>query len=104
MPVPTSADTEAPGAPISGLMLCSLIDGPRDEVLAMLPTSGIAAAGEIETLTVWPAVSCALIAVDSDCWITSVGAKLSPPPNENETASPGATRPISTPMAPAFAA
>ena len=66
----------------------------------MLPTSGMPFAGEIDTLTVSPAFSRALIAFDSDCWITSVGAKLSPPPKEKLTASPGATRPISTPIAP----
>src|SRR4030095_13246189 len=102
--VPTSADTEPPGAPISGLMLCPLIDGPRDELLAMLPTSGIAAAGENETLTTCPPVSCVLMLVDSNGWITSVGAKWVPPPNENEMASPGATSPIRTPMAPAATA
>ena len=49
----------------------------------MLPTSGIALAGEIETLTACPPVSCVLIALDSDCWITSVGANWVPPPKEN---------------------
>jgi hypothetical protein len=48
-------------------MLCPSIDGPRDDVLAVLPTSGIPLAGEIETLTVWPPVSCVLILFDSTC-------------------------------------
>jgi hypothetical protein len=44
-----------------------------------------------------------LIAFDSDCWMTSEGTKVSPPPNEKDTASPAATKPISTPVAPASA-
>ena len=31
VPVPTSAETDAPGAPISGLMRFRLLSGPRDE-------------------------------------------------------------------------
>src|SRR5882672_8231190 len=36
--------------------------------------------------------------------MTSVGTNVLPPPNENETASPAATSPMSTPTAPALAA
>jgi hypothetical protein len=66
VPVPTCADTDAPGAPISGLIVFSA-DGPREDVLAMLPTSGMPLAGEIEALTTSPAFSRALIALDSTC-------------------------------------
>src|SRR5687767_14596372 len=65
-PVPACADTDAPGAPISGLMVCRT-EGPREDVLAMLPTSGIPAVGEIVTLTASAAFSRALISLDSDC-------------------------------------
>ncbi len=41
VPEPATADTEAPGAPTSGLMSLYGEDGPRDEVLDMLPLSGI---------------------------------------------------------------
>ena len=57
-----------------------------------------------ETVTLTGASRFALIEVLSDCVMTSVGTKLSPPPSENETASPGAINPISTPIAPASAA
>ena len=80
------------------------IDGPREDEPTMLPTSGIETASETLTLTVWPAVSWALIAFDSDCWMTIVGTKVSPPPNEKLTGSPGATRPRRTAVAPALAA
>src|SRR5580704_12085202 len=39
-----------------------------------------------------------------DCVTTSVGTKSEPPPLMKETASPGATKPIRTPTAPARAA
>src|SRR5438132_11853830 len=68
----------------------------------MLPTSGTAVLGPYVTLT--PFASWLLIVFEVDCVITSVGTKVSPPPYENEPGSPGATSPIRTPIAPAFAA
>ena len=103
LPVPASADIDAPGAPISGLMCWLLIDGPRDELATMPPTSGNAAALEMDTLTT-PEARRALMAVDSDCWMTSEGLKFVPPPKENETASPPATSPMRTPVAPSLTA
>src|SRR6187431_3728589 len=46
--VPTSADTDAPGAPISGLTRFS-IEGPRDDDPTMTSTSGIVLAGSNRT-------------------------------------------------------
>ncbi len=38
-------------------------------------------------------------------WVMTIdGTNVSPPPREKDTASPGATSPISTAVAPAFAA
>ncbi len=79
-PVPASADSDAPGAPISGLMCCVLYAGPREELLAMLPIRLMALAGDIVTLTAWLALRRDLMLFDSTCWMTSVGAKSSPPP------------------------
>ncbi len=98
VPVPASADTEAPGAPMSGLMELELTLGPRADVVAMLPASETALALEMVTFT--GARMFALMLLESDCWITSVGAKCVPPPKLNETASPGAMRPMRTPVAP----
>ena len=67
--------------------------------------AGSAALALIETLTVstgsQPGLDCSS---PSDCWITSDGTKLVPPPYEKVTASPGATSAIRTPIAPALAA
>ena len=41
-PVATSADTDAPGAPMSGLIALKLYDGPRDDEPATPPISAIA--------------------------------------------------------------
>jgi len=50
VPVPAIAETEAPGAPISGLMrVVSSCCGPRDELPTMLPASGIPTAGSKRT-------------------------------------------------------
>src|SRR3954466_4673536 len=73
--------------------------GPRAEVLAMLPASGTLVPSLTVTLT--GAAMLALILFDVACVITSVGTKWVPPPLLNDTASPGATRPSSTPVAPA---
>src|SRR6267142_1456829 len=43
--LPATAETEAPGAPISGLMRFSRLLGPRDDDPTMWPTSGIPLAG-----------------------------------------------------------
>lgn len=68
-------------------MCCVLIAGPREEELAMLPASGMAAALDIETLTKSPAAKRALMRVAKACCITSAGANAVPPPKENDTAS-----------------
>ncbi len=62
MPEPTIADTDAPGAPISGLIDEKDILGPRAEVLAMLPTNAMPA---LDSVTFTGAL--ALIALLSDC-------------------------------------
>ena len=67
VPVPACAETDAPGAPISGLICWVLPAGPREDVLAMLPTSAMAEALENDTLTSSGAARRALIAADSDC-------------------------------------
>ena len=51
VPVPTSAETEAPGAPISGLRRFVFIDGPRDDELTIEPMSGTPSAGSILIVT-----------------------------------------------------
>ncbi len=63
MPLPATAQTDAPGAPISGLIVLAMVDGPRDDEPTMLPTSGMLTASETLTLTVAPPASCALMAV-----------------------------------------
>src|SRR4029077_7691509 len=45
VPEPAMAETEAPGAPISGLIELVGEDGPRAEGLATLPTRGVVRAG-----------------------------------------------------------
>ena len=104
LPEPATAETDAPGAPISGLIEFVGDEGPRADEPTMLPTSGMLTASETLTLTTTGMASWALIAELSDCWMTMVGTKLSPPPFEKLTASPGAMRPISTAVAPASAA
>ena len=47
VPVPTSAETDAPGAAMSGLIELRLNVGPRDDDETMLATSGTAEAGLI---------------------------------------------------------
>ena len=104
VPDPAIAETDAPGAPISGLIWFAGEDGPRADEPTTLPTSGTLTALETLTLTTTGIASWALMALLRDCWMTMVGTKLSPPPFEKLTASPGATRPISTAVAPASAA
>ena len=70
----------------------------------MLPTSGTKTLVETVACTAVPAESCALILLASASVITSVSTNESPPPKLNEIGSPGATKPISTPIAPALAA
>src|SRR5215510_6174357 len=53
VPVPATAETDAPGAPISGFTVWKLMLGPRAEVLAMLFTRG--SESWTVTLTVAPA-------------------------------------------------
>ena len=102
VPVPASAETDAPGAPMSGLIAFSLTLGPRADDETMLPTSGVLNCGPTVTFT--GAAMFALIRFDVACVMISVGTNVSPPPNEKLTGSPGATRPIKTPIAPALAA
>ncbi len=109
VPVPAIAETDAPGAPISGLIAAKLVDGPREEVPTIQPLRDWAAASEIVTFTVEPAAICARIEFATACVTTSVGAQLLPsglhsPPFENDTASPAATRPSITAVAPAAVA
>src|SRR5262245_41599294 len=104
LPVPASAETEAPGALMSGLMALKLKLGPRAELLTTLPTNGTKTVGETAPLTVAPAESCPLNLVASARVITSVSTKVSPPPKANEIGSPPVTNPMSTPIAPALAA
>ncbi len=47
VPVPASADTDAPGAPMSGLIALSLTLGPRAELETMFFTSGAAVVGSM---------------------------------------------------------
>src|SRR3712207_2398620 len=49
--VPTSAETEPPGAPISGLIMPEAIAGPRDEDPTIVPTSEIVALGSMVAVT-----------------------------------------------------
>src|SRR5438045_8965797 len=56
-PVPTSAETEAPGAAMPGLMALKLTLGPRLELDAVLRTKGMNRAVETVTFTVAPAAS-----------------------------------------------
>ena len=48
VPVPTWAETDAPGAPISGLIRLLRLSGPRDDEPTMCPTSGTPLAGSNE--------------------------------------------------------
>jgi hypothetical protein len=64
----------------------------------MLPASVMLVADETVTFT--GAEMLLLIAVDKLCCITRVGTKVVPPPKEKDTASPEATNPIKTPIAP----
>ena len=50
--LPDIADTEAPGAPISGLTMLSSKRGPRDDVDAIEPVSGALFAGSKRTAPV----------------------------------------------------
>ncbi len=47
VPVPASAETEAPGAPISGLIVLPLISGPRALEPTMCMISGMPKAGSM---------------------------------------------------------
>src|SRR5579871_1589740 len=47
LPVPASAESEAPGAPISGLIVWKLLDGPRADEPTTVSTSGILLAGSM---------------------------------------------------------
>src|SRR5262245_50657310 len=87
---------------MSGLMAFRLTLGPRADEPTMLCVSGIAVAGEMVALT--GAAILDLIKFDVAWVITSDGTNIVPPPNENVMASPAATRPIRTPIAPAAAA
>ena len=51
VPEPAMAETDAPGAPISGLIWFVGEDGPRADEPTMLPTSGTLTASETLTLT-----------------------------------------------------
>src|ERR687891_1999544 len=51
VPVPTSAEIEAPGAPISGLTMFVSIVGPREDEPTTVCSSGRPAAGSNRTLT-----------------------------------------------------
>ena len=79
VPLPLTADTEAPGAPISGLMRFRE-SGPRDDVPAMLPTSLTKVALETLAVTVAGMASWSMMSSPSDCWMTTVGTNVSPPP------------------------
>src|SRR5262249_56184745 len=50
-------DTEVPGAAMSGLIRLRLRSGPREDVLAMLPTREIALLSEMLAITAAPAPS-----------------------------------------------
>src|SRR2546426_2457235 len=102
VPVPASAETDAPGAPMSGLIAFSLTLGPRADDETMLMARGVLKAGP--TLTFTGAAMFALTRFDVACVMISVGTNVSPPPNEKLTGSPGKTSPIRTPIAPALAA
>src|SRR5512143_3127730 len=69
----------------------------------MLPTSGMALAGEMVTLT-GPVARAPLMRFESAWVMISVGTKVSPPLKLKEMGSPGATRPRITARAPALAA
>src|SRR4030095_1623159 len=68
----------------------------------MLLTSGIAEKGDMVTFT--GAAMLALMRFAVACVITREGTNIVPPPKVNVIASPGATRPINTPVAPALVA
>ena len=64
VPLPATAETEAPGAPISGLMRLVRLPGPREDEPTMCPTSGIPLAGSKVTRA-----DAAFMAVDV-AWLT----------------------------------
>src|SRR6476469_9142265 len=102
VPVPATAETEAPGAPMSGLSRLVRLDGPRDDEPTMWPTSAIPAAGSKVTRVVG-----AFMAVDV-AWLTmkpgiAAHRLLGQSPSEPSNGSPGVMRPM-TPMAPLPAA
>src|SRR6185437_2251909 len=104
---PTTAEMEAPGAPISGLMRLKLTSGPRAEVLAMLPAREIALLSEMLAVTAAPELSAPFSTLAVVCVTTSEGLQVPLglaghwPPLEKDTASPGATSPTMMPIAPA---
>ncbi len=61
------AETDSPGAPISGLAMIERIAGPRDDEPTMVPTSGIPSAGSMRMVT--PA-SMPLLKVSEVSWLT----------------------------------
>ena len=77
VPVPTTAEMDAPGAPISGLSRFSM-DGPREDDPTTPPTSDTV--DDEDTVTLTGAAMLAIIASRSEFWMTRVGTKVSPPP------------------------
>src|SRR5919108_27102 len=106
VPVPASAEIEAPGAPISGLTMFVSMAGPRDDEPTMVPINGRPCAGSNRTVTA-PAAR-ALLSASEVLWWTmkpgmSMQASLGHTPNAPLNGSPGATRPMTPASPPASA-
>ncbi len=76
LPVPTSAETLAPGAEMSGLIAPSAIRGPQEELATMSSCRAMKSFGPM--VAVWPSTVFRLF---PSFWVMlSVGAVTAPPP------------------------
>ena len=98
VPEPANADTKAPGAPISGLILLSPKLGPREDEGAMWPTNAMFWAGSKRTLT--PVVMACLIKLASASVITKPGTVIGRWPPSLLPVSPDVVAPIRPASAP----
>src|SRR5262249_49938531 len=102
VPLPATADTDAPGAPISGLIRLRRLLGPRDDEPVTCPTRAMPLAGSNVT---WAPAALSFMLVD---WLAmyagTVGQRsLGQTPSVPSNGSPGAISPM-IPIAPPPAA
>ena len=92
-PVPTSADTHAPGAPRSGFTADATCDGPREDVDTIVRSRSRNMAGSIVTVTGAGAVSSSR----PSAWLTTragmTGTHSAAVPHENPAGSPARCSP-----------